>query len=65
MDVLEAAGYRVEVPGVSLCCGRPLYDYGFLDQAKGLLRQIMRVLGPDIAAGVPVVGLEPSCVAVF
>jgi Fe-S oxidoreductase/FAD/FMN-containing dehydrogenase len=65
LEVLQAAGFRVAVPTASLCCGRPLYDYGFLSQAKGLLRQIMRALGPEIDAGVPVVGLEPSCVAVF
>ncbi|MCL4486973.1 MAG: FAD-binding protein [Chloroflexi bacterium] len=63
--VLEAAGFQVTVPGPSLCCGRPLYDYGFLDQAQGLLRQILGTLGPQISAGVPIVGLEPSCVAVF
>jgi Fe-S oxidoreductase len=63
--VLEAAGFQVVVPRESLCCGRPLYDYGFLDQAKGLLRQVMRVLESEIRAGTPLVGLEPSCVAVF
>src|SRR5205807_1369870 len=36
-EVLEAAGFRVLVPKLPLCCGRPLYDYGFLDMAKGLL----------------------------
>jgi Fe-S oxidoreductase len=48
-----------------LCCGRPLYDYGFLDLAKGYLRKIMRALRKDIEAGVPVVVLEPSCATVF
>lgn len=65
VEVLEAAGFDVSVPARSLCCGRPLYDFGWLDQAKGLLRQILRELGPEIRAGVPVVGLEPSCVSVF
>jgi Fe-S oxidoreductase len=55
----------VIVPQQSLCCGRPLYDYGFLDQAQRQLRQILDVLAPQIEAGMPVVGLEPSCVAVF
>ncbi len=63
--VLEAAGFRVELPPRPLCCGRPLYDYGMLDLARHQLRQILTVLGPEIAAGVPIVGLEPSCVAVF
>ncbi|MGH8932154.1 MAG: (Fe-S)-binding protein [Egibacteraceae bacterium] len=65
VEVLEAAGFRVTIPGRPLCCGRPLYDYGFLDRAKRRLRQIMDVLQPDITAGVPIVGLEPSCIAAF
>jgi Fe-S oxidoreductase len=65
MQVLEAAGFRVVVPKASLCCGRPLYDYGMLDTAKRLLRRILDTLREEIRNGVPVVGLEPSCVAVF
>jgi Fe-S oxidoreductase len=65
VEVLEAAGYRVELPRKRLCCGRPLYDYGMLDRAKRQLREILDALREPIAAGVPVVGLEPSCVAVF
>jgi Fe-S oxidoreductase len=65
VEVLEAANLQVLVPARSLCCGRPLYDFGMLDTAKGLLRQILDTLGPWIEAAVPVVGLEPSCVAVF
>ncbi|HXU73635.1 MAG TPA: FAD-binding and (Fe-S)-binding domain-containing protein [Polyangia bacterium] len=65
VETLEAAGYQVVVPEPSLCCGRPLYDYGFLDRAKKLLRQTLDELRDSIEAGVPVVGLEPSCVAVF
>jgi Fe-S oxidoreductase len=42
-EVLEAAGYRVIVPAVHLCCGRPLYDYGFLDMATSYLRRILSV----------------------
>jgi FAD/FMN-containing dehydrogenase/Fe-S oxidoreductase len=65
VEVLEAAGYRVVVPDQELCCGRPLYDYGMLGRAKHLLRQILATLRAEIAAGVPVVVLEPSCAAVF
>lgn len=65
VQVLQSAGYRVLVPRTSLCCGRPLYDFGFLSQAKGLLRQALVTLRPYIEVGIPVVGLEPSCVAVF
>jgi FAD/FMN-containing dehydrogenase/Fe-S oxidoreductase len=65
VEVLEAAGYRVTIPERPLCCGRPLYDWGMLDRAERLLRQILDTLRPQIAAGIPVIGLEPSCVAVF
>ena len=63
--VLEAAGHRVAIPRRVLCCGRPLYDFGMLDLARRQLRQVLATLGPEIAAGLPMVGLEPSCVAVF
>ena len=63
--MLEDAGYQVEIPRQALCCGRPLYDYGMLDRAKRQLREILQALAPEIAQGVPIVGLEPSCVAVF
>lgn len=65
VEVLEAAGCQVLLPTITLCCGRPLYDYGMLPTAKRLLRQVLRVLEPQISAGMPLVGLEPGCVAVF
>jgi FAD/FMN-containing dehydrogenase/Fe-S oxidoreductase len=65
VEVLEHAGYRVEVPDVHVCCGRPLYDYGMLDLARRYLLRTLDLLRDDIRAGVPVVGLEPSCLAVF
>src|SRR5258706_3047600 len=65
VEVLEAAGFRVIVPQANLCCGRPLYDHGMLDRARSVLLQILDELSPEIEAGIPIVGLEPSCVAVF
>jgi Fe-S oxidoreductase len=65
VEVLEAAGFHVVIPRVSLCCGRPLYDYGMLGLAKKLLTGILDALRDQIRAGVCVVGLEPSCVSVF
>lgn len=65
VEVLEAAGFRVLVPQAALCCGRPLYDFGMLDTAKRLLIKVLDALRPEIQAGTPIVGLEPSCVAVF
>ena len=65
VEVLETAGFRVLVPRANLCCGRPLYDFGMLDRAERLLLETLDQLEPEIEAGIPVVGLEPSCVAVF
>jgi Fe-S oxidoreductase len=44
-----------------VCCGRPYYDYGMLDQAKRALEGVLEVL----PAGAPVVVLEPGCLSVF
>jgi len=65
VQVLESCGYQVKIPQRRLCCGRPLYDSGQLDQAKYLLQQILEILHEEIAAGIPLVGLEPSCLSVF
>lgn len=65
VEVLEAAGYQVVSPKPFLCCGRPFYDYGMLDLAKRHLRQVLHELRPQLGEGIPVVGLEPSCVSVF
>jgi Fe-S oxidoreductase len=65
VGVLEAAGFHVDVPTTDLCCGRPLYDWGMLDQAKKLLRKILVTLKQPIENGTPVVALEPSCASVF
>jgi Fe-S oxidoreductase len=65
VEVLEDAGYQVWVPKAPLCCGRPLYDFGMLDDARQLLREILTTMAPQIEAGIPVVGLEPSCLVVF
>lgn len=65
VEVLEYAGYEVMVPAKHLCCGRPLYDFGMLKRAKSYLQEILDFLAPEIEAGIPIVGLEPSCVSVF
>ena len=64
-EVLKSAGYSAAIPGRALCCGRPLYDVGMLDRAKGYLQSIMDHLGDSIEAGTPLVVLEPSCASVF
>jgi FAD/FMN-containing dehydrogenase/Fe-S oxidoreductase len=65
VEVLEHAGYQVIIPQAPLCCGRPLYDFGMLDTAREQLQHILVALRPHIAAGTPVIGLEPSCISVF
>ncbi|TAK83436.1 MAG: FAD-binding oxidoreductase [Betaproteobacteria bacterium] len=62
---LAAAGCRVRIPPKPLCCGRALYEFGMLDQARQYLAHILEVLDEDIRAGTPIVGLEPACVSVF
>jgi FAD/FMN-containing dehydrogenase/Fe-S oxidoreductase len=58
--VLAAAGYRpVLVPKV--CCGRPMISKGLLEQARANARRNIEVLAPYAERGVPIVGLEPSC----
>ena len=63
--VLSAAGHEVQVPRQHLCCGRPLYDFGFLEEARGYLLRILDAFAPQIRAGTPIVMLEPSCASVF
>jgi FAD/FMN-containing dehydrogenase/Fe-S oxidoreductase len=65
VEVLEDAGWQVALPPRSLCCGRPLYDYGMLTLAKRMLRQLLGALRDELELGTPVVALEPSCLAVF
>ncbi|MEA2568451.1 MAG: hypothetical protein QOI24_452 [Acidobacteriota bacterium] len=65
VEVLEAAGYHVTIPAKRLCCGRPLYDWGFLGMAKKLLLETMDALAPELDEGLAIIGLEPSCVSVF
>jgi len=65
VEAIEAAGWRVIMPEGHICCGRPLYDYGFLDQAGRYLHGVLDVLREHVRAGTPVVGMEPSCLAVF
>jgi FAD/FMN-containing dehydrogenase/Fe-S oxidoreductase len=65
VEAIEAAGWQVVMPEGHVCCGRPLYDYGFLDLAERYLRRNLALLEEWYLEGVPIVGLEPSCVGVF
>jgi len=63
--VLTRAGYRVTTPepgcGRPLCCGRTFLGAGLIDEAKNEARRMLDALKPAIAAGTPIIGLEPAC----
>ncbi len=66
MDVLEAAGYSVHIVRAAdgnrpLCCGRTYLATGMVDKARAEASRTLNALKPYVARGVPVVGLEPSC----
>lgn len=63
--VLESAGFDVVIPHGHVCCGRPLYDFGFIEEAKKYMLRNLNRIGAEIDAGLPVVVLEPSCATVF
>jgi FAD/FMN-containing dehydrogenase/Fe-S oxidoreductase len=60
VELLETAGYRVELVDRK-CCGRPLISKGMLDEARRHAEWNVARLQPLVARGIPVVGLEPSC----
>jgi FAD/FMN-containing dehydrogenase/Fe-S oxidoreductase len=63
--VLEAAGWHVDIPAEPLCCGLTWISTGQLATAKRVLRRTSAHLAEHVHAGGLVVGLEPSCTAVF
>jgi len=67
--VLAATGHRVVTPagpdGRALCCGRTYLAVGMVDEARAEALRTMKALAPYLARGVPVVGLEPSCILGF
>ena len=65
VSVLEAAGYRVEMLPRSACCGLTWITTGQLDRARSIVGETVALLHPYVAAGVPIVGLEPSCLSVL
>lgn len=65
VEVLEAAGWQVRVPLMDMCCGRPLYDYGFMNTARRWMQHILDTMSDEIQADLPIVFLEPSCCSTF
>lgn len=60
--VLEAAGYRVQLADGRKCCGRPLMTGGQADRAKAWVDHNVALLAPHANLGIPIVGIEPSCI---
>ena len=65
VDVLRAAGYEVVLPPKDVCCGLTWISTGRLDGARARLGDLLEVLAPFAANGVPIIGVEPSCTAVL
>jgi FAD/FMN-containing dehydrogenase/Fe-S oxidoreductase len=63
--VLAGAGFAVRLPRGTVCCGLTWYHTGQFGMARLVLRRSLRLLHPVLAGELPVVGLEPSCVAML
>lgn len=65
LAVLRIAGYRVQVIGGAgarpLCCGRTFLAAGLVDEAREEAKRLIQALAPYVERGLPIVGLEPSC----
>jgi Fe-S oxidoreductase len=65
VQVLEAAGCTVRIAAGQGCCGRPMISKGMLAQAQRAARRNLEALGPYADRGIPIIGLEPSCLLTF
>jgi Fe-S oxidoreductase len=65
LEVLDSAGFAVELSPPGLCCGRPLYDFGMLRPARRALQKVLDALSGPLRDGTPILVLEPSCASVF
>lgn len=63
--LLQDAGYTVRIPSRNACCGLTWISTGQLDGAKRRLLGLLDILGPAAEAGVPIIGVEPSCTAIL
>jgi Fe-S oxidoreductase len=64
-EVIERAGWRVVIPNRDVCCGRPLYEQGMMDEARLRMLDTTAALMPFVKRGIKIVGLEPSCILTF
>lgn len=65
IKVLLDAGYAPRMLGREACCGLSWISTGQLDGARKRMRDAMDVIHPVLAAGTPVIGIEPSCTSVW
>jgi FAD/FMN-containing dehydrogenase/Fe-S oxidoreductase len=71
LSVLVAGGYRVYAAlppdhnDRPLCCGRTFLAVGLVDEARREMQRTMDILAPYLARGLPIIGLEPSCLLTF
>lgn len=65
VKVLEAAGYQVVLETNRQCCGRPLLTTGLVEPVKAMACKNVDLLQSYVEAGMPIVGLEPSCILSF
>jgi Fe-S oxidoreductase len=65
VQVLEAAGFAVKLIAQRKCCGRPLISKGLLKDARKNAAHNVELLAPYAAQGIPIIGIEPSCIATF
>lgn len=65
VKILSAAGYKVYLIEERRCCGRPLISKGMLAEARANAEHNIALLAPFAELGVPIIGLEPSCIASF
>jgi FAD/FMN-containing dehydrogenase/Fe-S oxidoreductase len=63
VEVLESAGLRVSIPARDLCCALTWISTGQLDAARRIAGRTISALLPLAEEGIPIVGLEPSCLA--
>jgi Fe-S oxidoreductase len=63
--VFEHHGVGVQIIQRHVCCGRPFYDVGMLDEARANLNAILNQVEPFLWKHYPIVVLEPSCLSVF
>lgn len=65
VKVLEASGFEVLILAKRICCGRPMISKGLLEEAKQHAEHNVQILLPYVKKGIPIIGIEPSCIASF